>query len=84
VAVTQCIIVGTILGLVGTSIPGLLYLVAALVYLFFAVKSISSIPEVHDDEDQITGSEEIVLDKSSQMIDPPTESQRTLLTATSR
>ncbi len=84
VAVTPCIIVSTILGLIGTSIPNFLYLVAALVYLFFAVKSISSIPEVHDDEGQITGSEGTVLDKSSQMINHPTESQRTPLTATLR
>ncbi len=65
VAVTPCIIVGTILGLADTSIPYFLYLVAALVYLFFAVKSISGIPEVHDDEGQITGWEGTVLDKSS-------------------
>ena len=84
VAVTPCIIVGTILGLAGTSIPSFLYLVAALVYLFFAVKSISSIPEVHDDEGQIIESEGSVLDKSSQMMNPPTESQRTPLTATLR
>jgi len=84
VAVTPCIIVGTILGLAGTSIPSFLYLVAALLYLFFAVKSVSSIPEVHDDEGQISGSEGIVLDKSSQMMNPPTESDRTPLTATLR
>ncbi len=84
VAVTPCIIVGTILGLVGTSIPSFLYLVAALVYLFFAVKSVSSIPEVHDDEGQITGSQGNVVDKSPQMINPPTESQGTPLTATLR
>jgi hypothetical protein len=65
VAVTPCIIVGTILGLAETSIPYFLYLVAALGYLFFAVKSISDIPEVHDDEGQITGWEGTVLDKSS-------------------
>jgi len=65
VAVTPCIIVGTILGLAETSIPYFLYIVAALVYLFFAVKSISDIPEVHDDEGQITGWEGTVLDKSS-------------------
>jgi len=67
VAVTPCIIVGTILGLADTSIPYFLYLVAALVYLFFAVKSISGIPEVHDDEGQITGWEGTVLDKSSRL-----------------
>ncbi len=65
VAVSPCIIVGTILGLADTSIPYFLYLVAALVYLFFAVKSISGIPEVHDDEGQIAGWEGTVLDKSS-------------------
>lgn len=65
VAVTPSIIVGTILGLAEISIPYYLYLVAALVYLFFAVKSISDIPEVHDDEGQITGWEGTVLDKNS-------------------
>jgi len=65
VAVTPCIIVGTILGLTDTSIPPFLYLVAALVYLFFAVKSISGIPEVHEDEGQITGWEGTVWDRSS-------------------
>ena len=65
VAVTPCIIVGTILGLADTSIPYFLYLVAALVYLFFAVKSISGIPEVHEDEGQITGWEGTVWDRSS-------------------
>ena len=65
VAVTPCIIVGTILGLTDTSIPHFLYLVAALVYLFFAVKSISGIPEVHEDEGQITGWEGTVWDRSS-------------------
>ena len=64
-AVTPCIIVGTILSFTDTSIPAFLYLVAALVYLFFAVKSISSVPEVHEDEGQITGGEGTVWDKSS-------------------
>jgi hypothetical protein len=39
VAVTPCIIVGTILSLAGVSIPTGLYLVAALLYLFFGVKA---------------------------------------------
>ena len=59
VAVTPCIIVGTILGLAGTPIPNIAYLLAALGYLFFAVKSISSISEVHDDNGQATGIENI-------------------------
>ena len=48
VAVTPCIIVGTILSLTDASIPRFVYLLAALVYLFFAVKSISGIREVHE------------------------------------
>ncbi len=55
VAVTPCIIVGAILGLADASVPAFLYLVAALGYLFFAVKLISCIPEVHEDEGQIAG-----------------------------
>ncbi len=54
VAVTPCIIVNAILGLTDASVPAFLYLVAALGYLFFAVKAISCIPEIHEDEDQIT------------------------------
>jgi len=65
VAVTPCIIVGTILGLTDASMPAFLYPVAALVYLFFAVKSFSGIPEVHEDEGQITGREGTVWNKSS-------------------
>ncbi|MHC4070247.1 MAG: DUF1189 family protein [Planctomycetota bacterium] len=65
VAVTPCIIVATILGLTDVSIPTFLYLVAALAYLFFAVKSISGIPQVHEDEGQITATEGTVWDKSS-------------------
>jgi len=65
VAVTPCIIVSTILGLTGTSVPPYLYLVLALAYLFFAVKSISGIPEVHEDEGQISGREGTVWDRSS-------------------
>ena len=48
VAVTPCIIVGTILSLADTSIPAYLYLVAALVYLFFGVRSIPGKPEVQE------------------------------------
>ena len=48
-AVTPCIIVGTILGLVGSSIPSFLYLLAALAYLFFAVKSIAGMPVVPEE-----------------------------------
>jgi len=48
VAVTPCIIVGTILGFTDVSIPAFLYLAAALGYLFFAVKYISSISQVHE------------------------------------
>ena len=43
VAITPCIIISTILVLTSTSIPLFLYLVAALMYLFFAVKSNSNI-----------------------------------------
>lgn len=50
VAMTPCIIVGTILGLIDVSIPAWLYLVVALAYLFFAIKSISGIPQVDEDE----------------------------------
>ena len=39
VAVTPCIIVGTVLGLVGVPLPSLVYLLIALLYLFFAVKA---------------------------------------------
>ncbi|UCF00209.1 MAG: DUF1189 family protein [Planctomycetota bacterium] len=39
VAVTPCIIVGTVLGLVGVYLPPLVYLLVALAYLFFAVKA---------------------------------------------
>ncbi len=48
-AVTPCIIVGTILSLTDSSMPDYLYLVAALGYLFFAIKSIASIAEVHEE-----------------------------------
>ena len=49
VAVTPCIIVGTILNLADSSIPNYLYLLAALAYLFFAIKSIASIPKLHEE-----------------------------------
>jgi len=42
-AVTPCIIVGTILDLTSISVPAFLYLIAALAYLFFAVKSIADV-----------------------------------------
>ena len=76
VAVTPCIIVSTALGLTGTSLPGFLYLVAALLYLFFAVKSNADIPVHHDEQGQITERQEVVLDESSQTINPPTEPER--------
>ena len=76
VAVTPCIIVSTALGLTGTSLPGFLYLVAALAYLFFAVKSNADIPVPHDDQGQITERQETVPDESSQTINPPTEPER--------
>ena len=44
VAVTPCIIVGTALGLAGTPLPALLYLAAALGYLFFGVRACSQTP----------------------------------------
>jgi len=80
VAVTPCIIVGTVLGLVGTSIPAFLYLVAALTYLFFAVKSNAGIPVHHNDQGQITELQETVPDESSQTINPATEPDREPLT----
>jgi hypothetical protein len=86
VAVTPCIIVSTVLGLAGIYIPGFLYMVAALVYLFFAVKSNSGISVTGDDEGQITGRQETVLDESSQiqMTNPDTESDRQPVTASLR
>jgi len=48
-AVTPCIIVGTILSLTDSSIPWFLYPMAALAYLFFAIKSIAGIAEVHEE-----------------------------------
>ena len=44
VAVTPCIIVGTVLGLVATSLPWYLYPAAALAYLFFGVWACSQTP----------------------------------------
>jgi hypothetical protein len=84
VAVTPCIIVATVLGLAGTYLPGFLYLVAALTYLFFAVKSNSGISVTSDDEGQITGYEGAVLDESSQMANSSTESDREPITTTLR
>lgn len=84
VAVTPCIIVATILGLAGIYIPGFLYFVAAMVYLFFAVKSNSGISVVPDGESRITGYEETVLNESSQITNPPTESDRQPVTASLR
>jgi hypothetical protein len=81
VAVTPCIIVSTVLGLAGTSIPAFLYLVAALVYLFFAVKSNADIPVPHDDQGQITELQEPVLAESSQMTNPATEPERQHVTS---
>ena len=53
VAVTPCIIVSTVLALTDVSVPPFIYMVAALVYLFSAVKAIAAIPQVYEDEDQI-------------------------------
>ncbi len=44
VAVTPCIIAGTVVDLAGVSLPAPLYLLAALGYLFFGVKALSLIP----------------------------------------
>ncbi len=65
VAVTPCVIVSTILGLGGNSIPAFLYPAAVLVYLFFAVRSISRVPQVHECEGQADEQEETVWDKNS-------------------
>ena len=81
VAVTPCIIVSTALGLTGTSLPGFLYLVAALLYLFFAVKSNADIPVPNDDQDQITERQEPVLAESPQMTNPATEPERQHVTS---
>jgi hypothetical protein len=43
-AVTPCIIVASIVGLVTQKIPWMLYLMAALTYLFFAVRACSEVP----------------------------------------
>ena len=45
-AVTPCIIVASTVGLVTDIVPGMLYLMAALTYLFFAVRACSEVPEV--------------------------------------
>jgi hypothetical protein len=84
VAVTPCIIVSTVLGLAGIYIPGFLYFVAALTYLFFAVKANSGISEPDHDEGQVTGYEETVLDQSSQMANTSPESDRQPVTASLR
>ena len=64
VAVTPCIIVSTALGIGDASIPVYLYPAAALVYLFFAVRSISGIPNVQEDEGQIAEQQETVWDQN--------------------
>jgi len=50
-AVTPCIIVGTILGLVGVSLPAWLYLAAALGLLFFGVKACSETTQTMEETD---------------------------------
>ncbi|MCP4610138.1 MAG: DUF1189 domain-containing protein [Planctomycetes bacterium] len=81
VAVTPCIIVSTALGLAGTSLPGILYLVAALVYLFIAVKSNADITVLQDGQGQFTERREVVLDESSQITNPATEPERQHVTS---
>ncbi|MHC4394788.1 MAG: DUF1189 family protein [Planctomycetota bacterium] len=49
VAVTPCIIASTVLVLAGVGVPGLLYLLVALGYLFFGVKVISQTPTVWEE-----------------------------------
>lgn len=49
-AVTPCIIVGTLFAFIGFSLPGIVYLLAALGYLFFAVASSSGQEDEEDDE----------------------------------
>jgi len=48
-AVTPCIIVSTVLGLVGIYLPMFFYLPAALGYLFFGVKAISQTPLIWEE-----------------------------------
>lgn len=48
VAVTPCIIAGTVFDLAGVSLPAPLYLLAALGYLFFGVKAVSQIPPAEE------------------------------------
>ncbi len=64
VAVTPCIIVSTALGIGDASIPVYLYPAAALLYLFFAVRSISGTPKAHAGEGQITEQQETVWDQN--------------------
>ncbi len=45
-AVTPCIIFASIVGLVTKMVPWMLYLMAALTYLFFAVRACSELPDV--------------------------------------
>ena len=45
-AVTPCIIFASIIGLVTQRTPWMLYLMAALTYLFFAVRACSEVPDV--------------------------------------
>jgi hypothetical protein len=44
VAVTPCVIAGTIISLTGAHIPALVYLIAALGYLFYGVRSCGHMP----------------------------------------
>ena len=64
VAVTPCIIVSTALGLGDASIPVYLYPAAALLYLFFAVRSISGTPKAHAGEGRIAEQQETVWDQN--------------------
>ncbi len=45
-AVTPCIIFASVVGLVTKMVPLMLYLMAALTYLFFAVRACSEVPDV--------------------------------------
>ena len=53
VAVTPCIIVGTVLGLAGVHLPyaGLIYLLIALGYLFFGVKAVSETTTIQKEDE---------------------------------
>lgn len=50
-AVTPCIMISTILGMAGGSLPVWLYPLIALGYLFFAVKSISELPIIYEESE---------------------------------